>query len=360
MKEKTIHRSDPRTRARLESSISVCSRRLGSRPLAIEDITRRDFLVGTGGLLLLAPYGCGSGESGDAGSSGETRTIRHALGTTEVPARPERVVVMDPYASLQSALAVGSPVVGSPTFPDDPFPSFLSKRKTAGIEGLGYDQPSIEKVATLRPDLIVGWVDWIEYFEAYEKLSEIAPTVAVKSSYDWKENSFLVAGVLNARERMEALISDYEVRVEKLEEAMGDRPEVSVVKPREDVLEVYTNRFYAGRILEEVGIRRPENQVVDDPEKTSLELSLELIPEADADVILLMVGGGGEDEKAARESLRRFESNPLWKRLRAVQSGRVHEVNPDAWFITSGPQAANAVLDDPERFLLDGEAGESS
>lgn len=313
-------------------------------------------MVGAGSLFLLAPYGCGSEESGEAGSSGETRTIRHALGTTEVPARPERVVVMDPYASLQSALAVGSPVVGSPTFPDDPFPSFLSKRKTAGIEGLGYDQPSIEKVATLRPDLIVGWVDWIEYFEAYEKLSEIAPTVAVKSSYDWKENSLLVAGVLNARERMEALISDYEVRVEKLEEAMVDRPEVSVVKPREDVLEVYTNRFYAGRILEEVGIRRPENQVVDDPEKTSLEL----IPEADADVILLMVGGGGEDEKAARESLRRFESNPLWKRLRAVQSGRVHEVDPDAWFITSGPQAANAVLDDLERFLLDGEAGESS
>lgn len=60
----------------------------------------------------------------------------------------------------------------------------------------------------------------------------------------------------------------------------------------------------------------------------------------------LMVGGGGEDEKAARESLRRFESSPLWKRLRAVQNDRVYEVDPNAWFITSGPQAANVMLDD--------------
>jgi iron complex transport system substrate-binding protein len=322
----------------------------------IDDVTRREFLIGAAGLLLL-PAGCGSGGEDRGGPPGETRAVEHALGTARVPVEPRRVVVMDPYASLQSALAVGSPVVASPVFPDEPFPDFLSEEKTSGIEGLDYDQPSIEKIAALDPDLIVGWVDWIEYLEAYDDLSEIAPTVAARSSYDWKENSLVIAGALNRRKRMEALISDYEARVGELKGRLGPksgRPEVSVVKPREDVLEVYTNRFYAGRILEEAGVRRPENQVVDDPEKTSLELSLEFIPDADADVIFLMVGGGGEDERAARESLRRFESSPLWKRLRAVRNDRVHEVDPDAWFITSGPQAANVVLDDLSEHLLEG------
>lgn len=321
----------------------------------IDDATRREFLIGAAGLLVLAPYGCGTG-GGIGGSSGGTRTVEHELGTARVPARPRRVVVMDPYASLQTALAVGSPVVASPVFPDVPFPGFLDEEKTAGVEGLGYDQPSIEKIAALEPDLVVGWVDWIEYYEAYDKLSEIAPTVAARSTFDWKENSRVVADALNRDGRMESLISGYESRLGELRKglnALPERTQVSVVKPREDVLEVFTNRFYAGRILEEAGVARPENQVVDDPEKTSLELSLELIPKADADVIFLMVGGGGEDEKAARESLRRFESSPLWKRLRAVRNGRVYEVDPNAWFITSGPQAANAVLDDLSRHLLE-------
>lgn len=316
----------------------------------IDDATRREFLAGAAALLVLAPYGCGA-EGGAGAPSGGTRKVEHELGTARVPARPRRVVVMDPYASLQTALAVGSPVVASPVFPDEPFPGFLAD--TSGIEELGYDQPSIEKIAALNPDLIVGWVDWIEYSEAYDKLSEIAPTVAARSSFDWKENSRVIADSLNRSGELESLISDYEGRVEGLKGRLGRSggPQVSVVKPREDVLEVYTNRFYAGRILEEVGVRSPENQVVDDPEKTSLELSLEPIPEADADVIFLMVGGGGEDEGAARESLRRFESSPLWKRLRAVRNGRVHEVDPNAWFITSGPQAANVVLDDLSEYL---------
>jgi len=281
--------------------------------------------------------------------------VKHELGEAEVPVSPRRIVVVDSYASLQTALAVDAPVIGSPTFPGEPFPDFLDQEKTADIESLGYEQLDLERIAGLGPDLIVGWVDWIEYHDMYDGLKKIAPTVALGSTYDWKENSRAVADVLNKRDELEAQIAEYGTRVEKLKKsviALPEQPTVSVVKPREDVLEVFTNRFYAGRILEEVGIRRPENQVVDDPQKISLELSLELIPRADADVVFLMVGGGGEDEKAARDSLKRFESSPLWERLRAVRNGRVYAVDPNAWFITSGPQAANVVLDDLERHLL--------
>ena len=325
-----------------------CSRRISRRRLL------RVGWAGVSGAALLGVAGCGASGEGADGSSG-TRTVRHELGRAEVPARPRRVVAMDPYASLQTALAVGSPVVGSPTFPDEPFPGYLGN--TAGVEGLGYDQPSLEKIAALKPDLIVGWVDWIEYHEAYDELSRIAPTVAARSTYDWKENSRVVADALNARRKVEKLISDHEDRLGKLKESLGgrsERPTVSVLKPREDVLEAYTDRFYVGRILEEVGVRRPEGQLAEDPQEISRELGQESVSEADADVIFLMVGGGGEDEEASRDALGRLRSNPLWGRLRAVKNDRVHEVDPNAWFITSGPQAANVVLDDLEKHLLGG------
>lgn len=50
----------------------------------IDDATRREFLLGAAGLLLLAPYGCGSsvgsGGEGGSGPSGETRVVEHAAG----------------------------------------------------------------------------------------------------------------------------------------------------------------------------------------------------------------------------------------------------------------------------------------
>ena len=87
--------------------------------------TRKEFLIGTGSLLVLAPYGCG-GESG-AGrktTSNGTRIIEHELGEARVPARPQRIVVVDPYASLQTALAVDAPVAGSPDVSGRTFSGF--------------------------------------------------------------------------------------------------------------------------------------------------------------------------------------------------------------------------------------------
>ena len=319
--------------------------------------TRKEFLIGTGSLLVLAPYGCG-GESG-AGrktTSNGTRIIEHELGEARVPARPQRIVVVDPYASLQTTLAVDAPVVGSPTFPAEPFPDFLSDNKTEDVESLGYQELNLEKIATLEPDLICGWAAWIEGLDIYDELSKIAPTVAVASTFDWKENSRNVADVLNEREELEALISDYEVRVARFRDERDERAEdsvVSVVRFRDQGLSAFTNQNYSGRILQEAGLRMPPALTVDDPENNGIEVSLERLSVIDADIIFNMASAGGaEDEESGREVRERFQSNPLWQRLRAVKNDRVYPVDPDAWFITGGPQGANVVMNDLERYML--------
>jgi hypothetical protein len=57
----------------------------------IEDITRRDFLIGGAVALLLA--GCGSGET-ESEFSGDTRTVESPMGSVEFPENPERLVAM--------------------------------------------------------------------------------------------------------------------------------------------------------------------------------------------------------------------------------------------------------------------------
>jgi hypothetical protein len=73
----------------------------------------------------------------------------------------------------------------------------------------------------------------------------------------------------------------------------------------------------------------------------------------------VILAGCGEDRKqqvapspevGGRVVLQSVKTDPLWLQLTAVQQGRVYEV-PGYW-IGSGILAANAVLDDLERYLV--------
>jgi iron complex transport system substrate-binding protein len=58
---------------------------------------RRPLRTVLAGLLVLAVSACGERptETGEAAPAGETRTVTHAMGTTEVTGTPGRVVVLD-------------------------------------------------------------------------------------------------------------------------------------------------------------------------------------------------------------------------------------------------------------------------
>lgn len=118
----------------------------------------------------------------------------------------------------------------------------------------------------------------------------------------------------------------------------------------EDEIRVHTRFHFAGAVLHEVGVRRPTAQGTDDPEENILTWSAERIGDLDADVILYAVGGGGFDPDAAAQALARYEGNPLWQGLEAVQHGRVHAVDPTYW-LSGGVRAAELILDDLGRWL---------
>jgi iron complex transport system substrate-binding protein len=75
------------------------------------------------------------------------------MGKSEVPVSPQRVVVLD-TAPLDAALALGTTPVGTAIYRQ--LPDYLSDR-VGDITIIGdANQPNLETVLKLKPDLILG------------------------------------------------------------------------------------------------------------------------------------------------------------------------------------------------------------
>lgn len=275
------------------------------------------------------------------------RTIEHAMGTTEIPERPERVVVLD-TGELDSVVALGITPVGAVRAPvEDGFLEYLSA-ETADTELVGEIRDlNLEAIVALDPDLILSSKNRHE--DLYDQLSAIAPTVFTESvGVVWKENLLVHAEALGLEEQAEHLLADYETRAadvgDRLQAERGELPTISMVRFLPDETRLYQKASFIGTILEDVGLPRPESQDVDEFAAT---ISAELLEMADGDVILT-THYGPADETTMDE----LTSNSLWEQLGAVQAGEVYEVADDHWMLGIGIGAANLVLDDIEELLL--------
>jgi iron complex transport system substrate-binding protein len=330
----------------MTKSIEFMERGITLPPHIVDDLTRREFLVGAG-LLAFVP-GCGSDE-GESSSSGETRTIEHALGTTEVPRRPERVVSLSPAEITDPLVALGQKPVGSITSPaDDPasgetpgYPPALEGR-VGGIESVGGFPPNIERIAAVEPDLILCF----EFDEnIYGELSEIAPTVAVDSSInDFEERMRKIAVVVGAGDEAEAVIAEYEARIEEVRPKV-EGTTVAVVYPYYGDVLIHGPGYISSKILADLGLE--VEAVGDDFNKYGTGfISEELIPEIAAEHIF--VPTYGLEDATVEEVLDR----PLWQRLPAVRNGNVHPVHGLAW-TNLGPLGAMEVIAEVEAALAD-------
>jgi iron complex transport system substrate-binding protein len=279
----------------------------------IEDVTRRQFLIGAAGLVLL-PAGCGGGEEGEA--PGETLAVRHRLGTTEVPSRPRRVFCVEARGMLEIALALDLPTIAAGTYEDEPFPPAVSElAREAGVEPLSIsgEGPSLEAVARLEPDLILGPTYLVE--SAYEQYAQIAPTLALPTNQDepWAETLRRLAEEFGREDQAAGPIGEYEDERERLREKWGERLEtvtVSIFYAGTDGVYVYGDSSLIYQTLRDLGGVTPEGY---DPE--GRDISPERIDLLDADVLLRLSFGEEYDLD--------LSENALYQKLPAVAAGRV-------------------------------------
>lgn len=275
-----------------------------------------------------------------------------AIGADCLPDTPSRVVTLDPFYSLQMSLELDLPVVGSGTFDTESgFPTALTPEEVAGIEAIGtFDQPNLETIALLEPDLIIGDAFFQE--ENYDLLSEIAPTVLVDTP-NWKEWFSTIAEATDVPERADEGLAAYDERVAAIQGDLRDI-RVSFVRIVPGGFQLYReapNAYAPISVMMDVGVERPEFEVGTD--ETSFEqLSFEGLTNLTGDV-LLYVAGGANDAIEAAQVEEEVISNPIWQQIPAVQADESYRVNAEHWMSFGGMRSANAVLDDIEQYLTE-------
>ena len=282
---------------------------------------------------LLAACGSSAGEPAADGTT-ETRPVEHAMGTAQVPADPQRVVVLD-TGELDDALALGVKPVGAVRIDvSTDFLSYLGDQ-TEGIEMVGtISEPNLEKIAALDPDLILS--STVRHEAIYEQLDAIAPTVLAPDLGDtWKENFRLYAEALGKAEEAEQMLADFEQRAAALGEKLGTGKTLSIVRFLPGQIRLYSDKSFTGVILTDMGLEVPTAAIGAD---TFAELSPEQVTKAEADYLYVSTYGPTEDTDQAE-----VVGGPLWKTLGAVQAGEVHELNDDL-LSGIGIQAAEQIL----------------
>lgn len=273
---------------------------------------------------------CNSTPNPEAISS-QCRIIQHVMGETCVPESPQRVVVLHDYLALDAVIALGiRPIgaVGNYTG-QFTFPPWLTD-ETQELELVGTArEPNLDKILMLDPDLIIT-LEGEGHDLIYNQLSQIAPTVIVPSERAIFPEVRFLGEVLGRTDRVQALFDKYQQRLQEFREAMGDRLdeiEVSLVRFLPDGVRIEGNSYNVGKILKDVGLRRPPAQQIDRPIMVSLE-QIELI---DGDVIFANTLANPQLENKANQTLDRYQQHPLWSKLEAVQNNRVYEVDPYLW-----------------------------
>ncbi|MEX2658344.1 MAG: iron-siderophore ABC transporter substrate-binding protein [Acidimicrobiales bacterium] len=299
-------------------------------------------------VLALAAAACGDDANDDAQASVATREVAHAMGATEVPADPERVVVLD-SSFLDAALVLGvTPVGATEASAGFGMPEYLADR-VPDIEVVGLtDEPNLEAIASLRPDLILGAK--VRHEKLYEQLARIAPTVFTESSgTNWKEGLAVAADALGASDEAEELLAEHEVRADALGDEIGtESMRLSMVRfLLPDEIRLYGPKTFSGSVLTDVGFDLGDHRW---DEYSMAYLSAEQLGQADGDVVLTTSYGGTETPEFTAAF---GPVEPLWKRLPAVAEGRQHWVEDDIWMLGIGPIGAGLILDDIERLLVE-------
>ncbi|MER2120456.1 MAG: iron-siderophore ABC transporter substrate-binding protein [Solibacillus sp.] len=280
-------------------------------------------------------------------------TVQHAMGSTNISSTPEKIVVLT-NEGTEALLALGIKPVGAvSSWSGEPWYEHIAAQMD-GVEVVGQETAvDLEAIAKLKPDLIIG--NKIRQEADYENLSKIAPTVFAETlTGQWKDNFSLYAEAVDAVNKGEEVLENYEAHIQETKESLGDvtNQSVSVVRFLSGTSRIYYTDSFSGVILNELGFNRVEEQadLFTKDNQMAVEVGKELIPQMDGDLLFYFSYlPTGDDSASATEA--EWTADPLWQNLEAVKNGKAISVSDAVWNTAGGILAAQKMLEEIQELL---------
>lgn len=322
--------------------------------LAEHLITRRRFLIGAAALGMGMVAGCSApSASAPTAAVASTRLFKHGAGETEIPAQPQRIVATYTYAWAWPIVQLGGQLIGTDAQPEwiDAIrridPESAAKIEQATFIG-SESGPNLEKIASLKPDLIVG--GWWET-ELYDTYSQIAPTVLIDYRNEpdlitWQRSLLTLLGTLE-NAWFDERVAAYEQRISTLKANYPDLwPNLQWVRMdayERDVYVIFDIPMLPGcKALTDLGTHQSKTLGTDpDHPQFAGTVSLELLPTFDADVIFLCETTAQPDPTVLSVLQGTF----------AGARDQVFSTRSSLWNFAN-VQALHAVLDEIERLVI--------
>ncbi|MEM6501980.1 MAG: ABC transporter substrate-binding protein [Cyanobacteria bacterium P01_C01_bin.89] len=289
-----------------------------------------------------------------SGAAEPCRVIEHVMGKTEICGQPQKIAILSPrFLDLMLTLGVQpaalTQTVGNSGFgifdaPTDQIP-YLGKRLTSTPIELGTrSEPSLERLKSLQPDLILG-EQW--QTAGYDLMSQIAPTLLFDDVEEgngfryWQNDIAEIARALGREEDVEKLRVKYAEQIaqarDTLKPVLEAYPRVFLVTSNVEMDRIKSgNQTSLARLLEEIGF-----EIVQPPggENQTVPLSWEIIPSIKSDLMVVASWDGDltlnpEDSLPQASMRKRWAQNPLLKALPVSEQGRVVFVD---YYISGGP-----------------------
>ncbi|ART75422.1 ABC transporter substrate-binding protein [Sutcliffiella horikoshii] len=287
-------------------------------------------------ILLLTACGNENNSTNNGSASNDAdkqdkRVVEHLYGETEIPEKLDRVLSLRPSFTDHILALEEKPfaVTGEEQYGGGYIPYLADQLD--GVEIVG-NQASIdlEKILSLNPDLIL--IDDYVASQVYEDLNKIAPTIVIGTEDPdaqndpdyWQEDFLKIAEIYGKTELAEKKIKELDQKVAAAKEEISklESKNLAFLRIRKDAIQLYAESGHPMNSLlyKDLGFMPSD---LTDPEERK-DLSLEVVPDMNADYIFLQV-----DSSGGPDNLSTIKESPLWQGLSAVKNNNVEET--DFW-----------------------------
>ena len=270
-------------------------------------------------------------------------TVKDAKGEFTLDKTPSRVVALE-YSFVDALAQVGVSPVG--VADDNKIDRILPqvREKIAAWQSVGTrSQPSLEVIASLKPDLIIA--DPSRHTAVFEELKKIAPTVMFDSRHEsYQENletAQKIGDLVGKSSEMKAKINEHNDYIANIAKNLGVQgKKASFGTSREDKFNIQNDNGYVGSFLTTLGFAPTKLN----SDQAFVEINLEQLVMEKPEYLFI---AHYRDESIARK----WEAEPLWKAIPAVKANHVYSVDADMWARGRGLEASKIMAKQIEGFV---------